>query len=73
MLPLAKRLVRFFRGRRRSQHWSSTETDRDDAVSATGRAHLAAIAEDYGHFPARTSGSETARSGPVPLHRSPPR
>jgi hypothetical protein len=53
MLPLAKRLVRLSRARRRSQSSSVTGTDRDDVVTAAGRAHLAAITEDYGHFPAR--------------------
>jgi hypothetical protein len=49
MLPLAKRLVRLSRARRRSQSSSSTDTNQDDAFTA-GHAHLAAITEDYGHF-----------------------
>jgi hypothetical protein len=59
MLPLAKRLVRLSRARRRSQSSSLTEMDRDDGVTAAGREHLAAITEDYGHFPARPTTGAT--------------
>ena len=43
------------------------DTEDDDAVTAARRAHLAAVVEDYGHFPADpTTEQAPDGSGSIP-------